>query len=92
MQGIFQNGHCKRGNPNVGGFAQFLFSLDVFGDEVNDYLLLQFLGQREVLLTSAPLTVYVLICHVRLVSKEGGPQISELCLPTAGPSYWLAKP
>ena len=29
---------CKRGNPKVGGFVQFLFSLDVFLDEVNDML------------------------------------------------------
>ena len=29
---------CKRGNPKVGGFVQFLFSLDVIGDEVNDML------------------------------------------------------
>ena len=29
---------CKRGNPKVGGFVQFLFSLGVIGDEVNDIL------------------------------------------------------
>ena len=29
---------CKRGNAKVGGFAQFLFSLDVIGDYVNDTL------------------------------------------------------
>ena len=46
-------------------------------------LFLKFLGQQEVLLTSAPLAVYntycimyMLTCHVRLVSKEGGPQFN----------------
>ena len=29
---------CKRGNPKDGGSVQFLFSLDVIGDEVNDTL------------------------------------------------------
>ena len=39
MHGIFQGGPMYERKPQIGGFVQFLFSLDVTGDEeVNDTL------------------------------------------------------